>query len=320
MNRLNEKIDATSEGEVSGFIKVKDVKNNKRKEKVRLSLDFLRFCKKNLHPFVHASSDKLNLYLLPRSLFKSDIKYTEYIFTLEDIIKTIEKERKDEEKKENELDNDENLNIYKENKLIKIDETLKILLGKNAVKSFCLKDDDVDLLKEKKNSLKYNLKTFQEYCDSFIQIAHEIGEEKFEITEEIKNNESEFIEKLNNFGNSLSKILKNEIERNKALEEINSLKKIVKEEVEEAQLYTSKIFLMQNKEDNIDQKIASKINRIQLIIYFLKEQNDKFYKCLKELYKEYEDSCNEIIKKSEFIKETIKYNSQLEDENLTKNG
>ena len=163
----------------------------------------------------------------------------------------------------------------------------------------------------------HNLKTFQKYCDSFIQIAPEIGEEKFEITEEIKNNESEFIEKLNNFGNSLSKILKNEIERNKALEEINSLKKIVKEEVEEAQLYTSKIFRMQNKEDNIGQKIASKINRIQLIIHFLKEQNDKFYQCVKDLYKEYEDSCNEIIKKSEFIKETIKYISQFEDENLT---
>ena len=48
------------------------------------------------------------------------------------------------------MDKDENLNIYKENKEIKINEALKILLGKNAVKSFCLKDDDVDLLKEKK--------------------------------------------------------------------------------------------------------------------------------------------------------------------------
>ena len=114
--------------------------------------------------------------------------------------------------------------------------------------------------------------------------------------------------------------MKNEIERNKALEEINSLKKIVKEEVEEAQLYTSKIFKMQNKEDNIDQKIASKINRIQLIIHFLKEQSDKFYQCLKDLYQEYEDSCNAIIKESEFLEEIIKYNSQLEDENLTKNG
>ena len=150
LDRLNEKIDAASEGEVSGFIKVKDVKNNKIKEKVRMSLDFLRFCKKNLHPFVHASSDKLNLYLLPRSLFKSDIKYTEYIFTLEDIIETKEKEKKDEEKKENELNKDKNLNIYKENKEIKVDEALKILLGTNAVKSFCLKGDDVDLLKEKK--------------------------------------------------------------------------------------------------------------------------------------------------------------------------
>ena len=211
---------------------------------------------------------------------------------------------------------EKNHDIYKENKEIKMDEALKILLGKNAVKSFCLKGDDVDLLKEKKNYLKNNLKTFQKYYDSLIQIAPEISEEKFEITEEIKKNESEFIEKLNNFGNSLSKILKGKIERNKALEEINSLKKIVKEEVEEAQLYTSKIFRMQNKEDNIGQKIASKINRIQLIIHFLKEQNDKFYQCVKDLYKEYEDSCNEIIKKSEFIKETIKYNSQLEDENL----
>ena len=46
LNRLDEKIDAASEGEVSGFIKVEDIKNNKRKEKVRMSLDFLRFCKK----------------------------------------------------------------------------------------------------------------------------------------------------------------------------------------------------------------------------------------------------------------------------------
>ena len=105
----------------------------------------------------------MNLYLLPRSLFKSDIKYTEYIFTLEDIIEKKEKEKKDEEKKdeekkdvekkENELDNDENLNIYKENKVIKMDEALKILLGKNEVKSSCLKGDDVDLLKEKKKIL-----------------------------------------------------------------------------------------------------------------------------------------------------------------------
>ena len=109
--------------------------------------------------------------------------------------------------------------------------------------------------------------------------------------------------------------MKGKIEKNKALEEINSLKKIVKEEVEEAQLYTSKIFRMQNKEDNIDQKIVSKINRIQLIIHFLKEQNNKFYQCLKDLYQEYEDSCNAIIKESEFIEEIIKYNSQLEDEN-----
>ena len=232
------------------------------------------------------------------------------------LIETREREKKDEEKEENEFVKDKALGIYKEKKEITIDESLKILFYKNPVNLSFLKEEDANLFKDKKISLKNNLKTFQKYYDSFIQIAPAIDEEEFKITEEIKNNESELIEKLKYYGNLISKILKNEIEINQALDEINSLKSMVNKEIKEEKLLINNILKMDYDTNNICQKIDSKINRIQLIIRFVKEQSDKFYLYQKELYNKYEDSCNEIIKKYEFIDNIIKYNSQLEEEDL----
>ena len=62
--------------------------------------------------------------------------------------------------------------------------------------------------------------------------------------------------------------------------------------------------------------ICSKINRIHLIIRFIKEQIDKFYKLQQNIYQEFENSCNEIIKLSERIKEMVKKQSQIENINF----
>ena len=62
--------------------------------------------------------------------------------------------------------------------------------------------------------------------------------------------------------------------------------------------------------------ICSKINRIHLIIRFIKEQIDKFYKLQQNIYQEFENSCNEIIKLSERIKEMVKKQSQTENINF----
>ena len=57
-------------------------------------LDFLRFCKNYLHPYVRASKSGINYYLLPSSMFTSNLKYVDYIFSLSDTLK----KNKDDEK------------------------------------------------------------------------------------------------------------------------------------------------------------------------------------------------------------------------------
>ena len=431
---LDNLIKGPIESNTTSLIKVKDINNFKLKEQLRMSLDFLRFYKKHLHPFVHASGDKINLYLLPKSLFQSDIKYAEYIFTLGDIIKTQEQEEKqenikedkkevkhenkkevkeedkkeakkekikevkhedikevkekdkkedikevkhedkkeekkedkkevkqedikedqnkdkkeekqeeikdnqkqekkeekpenikedkteekqDREKEKNNLKRDENFSIYKKMKDIKIDEALEILFSEKSVESSYLREIDIDLLKEKKKELDSNLRIFHNYYDSFIQIAPDIKEENFEITETIKKNEPDLFEKLNNYGNLLSKVLNNEIKKVEALNIIDSLKKFVNDEVEDGKLLFEKV-LEKIDNINISQIIDSKINRMKLIAYFVKEQSDKFYNYQQAIYKEYEDSCNKIIKRAEMIKETIRYITQEKEDIVEK--
>ena len=328
--KLDDLIKGPIESNTTSLIKVKDIKNIKLREQLKMSLDFLRFYKKHLHQLVHSSSDRINLYLLPKNLFQSDIKYAEYIFTLGDIIKTKEQEKKQEdinkdkteekqegEKEKNNMKRDENFSIYEKKKDIKIDEALEILFGEKSVESSYLKEIDIDLLKEKKKELNLNLGIFQNYYDSFIQIAPDIKRENFEITETIKKNESDLFEKLNNYGNLLSKVLNNEITKVEALNIIDSIKKLVNDEVEDGKLLFEKV-LEKIDNINISRIIDSKINRMKLIAYFMKKQSDKFYNYQQALYKEYKDSCNKIIKRAELIKETIKYITQEKEDILEK--
>ena len=92
-----------------------------------MSLSFLTFCKKNLLQFVHSSGENTNIYLLPKSLFKSDIKYAKYIFSLGRIMKSQKTNKKDTNNEKEKSVN--NLSIYKQNKEITIDEALEILIN-----------------------------------------------------------------------------------------------------------------------------------------------------------------------------------------------
>ena len=81
---------------------------------------------KCLYPYVHVEIDNIDLYLLPKSLFKSNIKYAEYIFSLENILKP----RKFE---------------YKE---ITIDKAIEILISDNSSDLLYLKENyNYDILK-----------------------------------------------------------------------------------------------------------------------------------------------------------------------------
>ena len=119
-----------------------------------MTLEFLRYCKKRLHPFLHCEGNNMNLYLLPKSLFESNIKYSEYIFSLEDIIKSKNFENKEIKNISNDFLLDKEFVIYKKNKEITINNALKILFIDKSTYLSYLREDDVELLKAQKAKIE----------------------------------------------------------------------------------------------------------------------------------------------------------------------
>jgi len=121
----------------------------KKGKQIKMVLDFLRFSKNYLYPYAHASKSSINYYLLPSSMFTSNLKYVDYIFSLSDTLK----KNKDDEK----VINIENVKIYddyklyKDKKVFNINEALEILLSK---KLNLLDEKDIDKIQEKKKNSK----------------------------------------------------------------------------------------------------------------------------------------------------------------------
>ena len=121
--------------------------NSKIGKQIEMIFDFLRFCKNNFHPFVHASKKEINYYLLPKSLFSSNIKCANYVFTLTDIMNN---SKDDEEEKDNtiNLKEEEKFQIYKEEKTLGIKDALNILFSNNKIN---LNEIGINELQEKRN-------------------------------------------------------------------------------------------------------------------------------------------------------------------------
>ena len=49
-----------NEKKTESFINVKKIKKNKTCRQLEMIIEFLRFCKKFLHPFVHTNGEKIN--------------------------------------------------------------------------------------------------------------------------------------------------------------------------------------------------------------------------------------------------------------------
>ena len=314
--RLNELIGKKLESKDS-YIYVNECKSIKIHEQIRMTLEFLRYCKKRLHPFVHCESKNMNLYLLPKSLFESNIKYSEYIFSLEDIIKSKNFEDKEIKNNSNDFLFDKDFEIYKKNKEISINNALKILFSDKSTYLSYLREEDVELLKSQKSKIKQKKKIFNSYYEAFIQIALDYDDKyEFVLTKEIKENEGDLIINLNEFNDNLSKVIKDKINRNEGLTIINIIRDKINYEIKEAKACIKKVASLKFMADEAYIIICSKINRIHLIIRFIKEQIDKFYKLQQNIYQEFENSCNEIIKLSERIKEMVKKQSQMENINF----
>ena len=90
--------------------------NNIIGKKIKMVIDFLKYYKKNCHPIVHMSKKDIDYYLLPRSLFSSNL-------------------------------------LYKDEKIIAIEEVLDILFSKNYLN---MSEINVDNKIEGKKKLKLN--------------------------------------------------------------------------------------------------------------------------------------------------------------------
>lgn len=319
IKKLENLINQTIESKPGSKLKVKDQKTKKQKQ-IDILLNFLKFCKKTLNPSVQGDKEKTNYLLLPRSLFDSNLKYAEYMFSMNDIIQKKENNKKEKESNSKDKKEYRDLYIYGKEKEISILEALEILFSVNLPEILTLEKNLVKNLNEKKIKLKQELIEFEYPFNLFSKISIDDFDDgdNLIITEEIRKKESDIINKLENFNNLLSKILNDKMSKNDSENIINELKKTVRKEVQDSR---SLIFNIENLGEELDyikvkKAIISKINRMLLIKDFLRKQTEKFSKLQRSLYQDYENNAKLILEKSEEIKKIKQEKYSLENENL----
>ena len=319
IKKLDNLINQTIESKPGAKLIIKELKTKKQKQ-IDMVLNFLKFCKKTLNPYVHGDNDKINYYLLPRSLFDSNLKFAEYMFSLTDIIKKKESSEKEKESKSKDKKEYSDFYIYIKDKEISILEAMETLLSVNLADILTLGKNMLDNLNEKKINLKQELKEFKHSFNLFSKISIDDFDDgdNIIITEEIRKEESDIINKLENFNNLLSEILNDKMSRNDSENVINELKKTVQKEVQDSR---NLIFNIENLGEELDyikvkKAIISKINRMHLIKDFFRKQTEKFSELQRSLYQDYENNAKLILEKSEEIKKIKQEKYSLENENL----
>ena len=210
--------------------------------------------------------------------------------------------------------------IYIKDKEISIIKAMEILFSVNLPDILTLEKNLVENLNEKKIQLKQELKEFKHSFNLFSNISIDDFDDgdNLIITEEIRKEESDIINKLENFNNLLSEILNDKMSRNDSENVINELKKTVQKEVQDSR---NLIFNIENLGEELDyisvkKAIFSKINRMNLIKDFFRKQTEKFSGLQQSFYQEYENNAKLILDKSEEIKKIIQEKYSLENDNL----
>ena len=230
------------------------------------------------------------------------------------MIETKKLDEKTIKSKLDELGLNEEWQIYKRNKKIDIKEALKILLNPKA---FYINDKKYSNdLKEIKSKLQQDLSKFNDYYKEFIQNSSKGFSVDKIITPENLDEEKDLIDLLAKYEENLLSIFENKIERKKALEIINSITKAIEDEVFKAEGYIDILDNSVIDYKQVEKTIKSKIRRIYLIVKFLDKQSKKFTNYQLQIYNEYEESADQILKKSQTLKDILQSRTFIEQENL----
>ena len=289
LERLNNLINNKAQN-TSAHCSILINEKNKIGKQIKMVLDFLNYYKKQFFPNDYMDKNKADNYIFPRSLFSSNLKYADYILSLDDTNKQ-NCDNKKEDKNEINIENINNeFRLYKDEKIININEALKILFSNNYndINEFV-----IDKQINEKIKLRNKSKIFNQNIDSFYNIFSFGKDDEFILNDEIKENENDIINKLKDFDVLISKILENELKREENQRIIENIKELIEYEVREAK----KIFI-ESEKISIEQKIKlinSKYNRINLILNFLIDQKEKINNARKNIYEEKEKYLNNLI-------------------------
>ena len=290
-------------------------KNHKKYNKLKMVTEFLRFCKKNLNPLVHEGGEKINYYLLTNNLFAPDIKKADILLSLNDMIETKKIDNNNIKYQLDELNLSEDLNIYVSDKIITINEAIKILLNPQQ---FSINEKHYSKkLNEIKIELNQNLSNFNDYYDSFFKenIIEDLFDGNIDFYK-IECEEKDLSKSLNCFKENLIMILNNKVQKDEALEIIKSIFLKIQEEAKKAKNFRINIENSNKDVELLKKEVVSILNRIYLILKFVEEQNIEFSNCLKQIYNKFENSSKEIIRKSECLKNLLESYTFIGKENL----
>ena len=315
IERLNELINNNynnTNGE--SYIKIIEKKNKKRAQ-INMIFQFLKFCKKDLNPFVHATGQKINYYLLPKNCLNTNLDEVKYLFALEDILSEEIDSNDNKNQNLNKANNPSELDIYAQKKVLSIDEALNLLLSKNKIFNF-LNDNFSNEIKKKQIVLSQKLKDFDKKLDIFsgIFLIQKSTSVKIPILKnDLLNENRNFIKQLDLFDSFITDIFCNEF--NEEIESnIELMKQCIKSDICSRCDIVEKIEKLNPEKAN--DFICLKLFRLSKILIFLKKQKEKIIHIYESLYEENEKFYNEIIDKVQTLKNIVNKKYTIKNELL----
>ena len=282
--------------------------NYPNSSKLNVLFEFLKFFKGYLNKYVHSGSEESDYYLLPRSLFNSDLKYADYMLSLDDFIDKNNDENitANFDKNNNDF---QNFKIYSDNKILDINEVIDILFSGNIT---LFKDKVIPLLESKKEKYKKELNLFDKYFNFFImdyktKINEEISQNEFS-EKEYTEKDLELFNKFNSFDKIIGEIITDKMNRNDAKVKIDEIKEIIFSTVNNANriMYNWTYSIIDIK--SIHENACLEVYKLIFILKFLEKQRQNFKAAHDRIFEDYKTTLDEIEKKTQEINELMKNN------------
>ena len=295
------------------------------KDDLEITLNFLEFFISNLHPEVHLSENKSKFYLLPRSLFKSEVEAFNYLYDLESVISDKDDTKDDNieigfpQKKGKKQKIDLNIDLYQENKFISLNEAINILFSFDSKVDY-LQNNAFKRIEDNQREFQKDITKIYNDFSPLLKIDFDFKNSPLTFSEEINNQIINYVENFEeNVLKKLSGIIdiffnvKNDVNR----QIMNEIKSFFKSYIENSQINLDDDNALSNFKNNnhLLYYIKIKILIVKKIIIFLENYFQKFVSLLNEEEAKYNELNNNIKEKLIELKNVVKIKCRTENVN-----